>query len=76
MTMTIAAPAAPTEIPLEHWPANASLALLLEDDAHIAEFVLTNDGHAIIDGQSFIIKKQIRVAERRAGLAKLRAGKI
>jgi hypothetical protein len=38
--------------------------------------VLTNDGHAIIDGQSFIIKKQIRVAERRAGLAKLRAGKI
>jgi hypothetical protein len=74
--MTVTAPAPTTEIPLEHWPDNAALALLLEDDAQTAEFVLTSDGHAIIDGQSFIIKKQIRVAERRAGLAKLRAGKI
>jgi hypothetical protein len=74
--MTVTSPAAPTEIPLEHWPANASLAIVLEDDAQIAEFVLTNDGHAIIDGNSFIITKQIRVAERRAGLAKLRGGKI
>jgi hypothetical protein len=68
--------AAPTDIALEHWPANTTHALLLDDGDQITELVLTDDGHAILGGQPFIVKEQIRVAERRAGLAKLRADKI
>jgi hypothetical protein len=57
------------------WPANATLAYRLDDGAESAELV-TNDGHAILDGRSFIVREQVRVPERRSGLAKLRAGKI
>jgi hypothetical protein len=70
--MTTVAP----DTPLEHWPANATLAYRLDDGAETVELVLTNDGQAILDGRSFIVGEQVRVAERRSGLAKMHAGKI
>ncbi len=64
------------DIPLEHWPANAKLAFLLDDGSGPVELVITDDGHAVLGEQKFAVVDQIRVAERRACLAALLAGRI
>jgi hypothetical protein len=64
------------EIPLDHWPANATVAFLLDDGTSVHELVLTDDGDAFFAEERFTITDQVRVAERRSGLAALRAGRI
>lgn len=52
--------------PLAHWPADALLALVLDDAGHDIEVVLTRDG-ALLDGRPVAVRQHVRVAEQRAG---------
>ncbi len=55
--------------PLSLWPADASLALVLEDDTDTFELVITTDGRAALNGRELRITEQVRVTEQRSGLA-------
>ena len=62
--------------PLSHWPTDADVAYVLEDDTSLVELVVTTDGRAIVDGHELRIKDHVRVAEQRAGRAAVHAGRI